>query len=386
MIVIFKNDEIYAVDKQLLQDLNTDLEHLSTVLSSIKLSLSYLENKKIIIQNKSFSVNEIDILSIDNLKVFDLKQETTIKNFEENLIPIEEYTLKEHTSNEELTLNLENELLKEPETLQVSVEETLSHKEETPQFDLNLKEPEIHHSIEEISPQIEKESQFDLNLKEPSENLEVQYQTPEENENIQPLEENVIKINFENDYDEISKILSMNKEEIQNLIQEDLEKASNDLGIDINTLQTFTDDLIKQINENKNKFYEAIQKHDYKKLHELAHSLKGAALNLRLSNIALILKYIDEKSKAKENIDTIKYLVDKFYNFINYIKPQSNQKIKETNVKITPEIKKLIIKTIKNYTATQNHKKLKKDLQYIEKILGIKIDSIEELQNIIKGI
>jgi len=401
MIVIFKNDKIYAVDKRLLQNLNTTLENLNTVLSSIKLGLSYLENQKINIQNKEFNINQIDLLSVDNLKVFDLQETSTTEDF----IPIE--PAKEHIQNDEFILNIEN--LKESETPKLSIEEVTPQIEKEPQFDLNINEPQPYQSTEEITPNIQyqfdlnikepkisqssneeistqtkNEPQFDLNLKESSQNTETQYQTPQLSENIKPIEEGVIKINFENDYDEISKMLSMNKEEIQKLIKEDLEKASKDLGIDINTLNTLTNDLIKQINDNKNNFYEAIEKHDYKKLHELAHSLKGAALNLRLSNIALILKYIDEKSKAKENIDTIEYLIEKFYNFIDNIQPSSNKTI-NNNIKITPKIKNLIIKTIKNYTATQNRKKLKKDLQYIEKILGIKIDSIEELQNIIKG-
>jgi len=404
MIVIFKDDKIYAVDKNLLQNLNITLENLNTVLSSIKLGLSYLENRKISIQNREFNINQIDILSVDNLKVFDLQEASEVL---EDFIPIE--PVKDLTQNDEITLNIEN--FQKPATSHPSIQEITPQIEKEPQFDisindlqpyqsieettpkiqedhfeLNFKEPEISPlSAEEISPQPKNEPQFDLNLKEHSQNIEVQYQTPQQNENIKPVEENIIKINFENDYDEISKMLSMNKEEIQKLIKEDLEKASKDLGIDINTLSTLTNDLIKQINDNKNKFYEAIEKHDYKKLHELAHSLKGAALNLRLSNIALILKYIDEKSKAKENIDTIKYLIDKFYNFIDNIQPNSNKTYGNINIKTTPKIKNLIIKTLKHYTATQNRKKLKKDLQYIEKILGIKIDSIEELQNIIKG-
>jgi len=416
MIVIFKNDEIYAVDKKLLQDLNTNLENLNTILSSIKLSLSYLENQKINIQNKYFNVVQIDILSIDNLKVFDLTEEISSK---EEIIPIEEHPL-----NEEFSLEIkEPEIQPKPETIfpeislsqttQQNLEESLS--KETSQVEISLPNntlqsetlPEISLSEETLQPEIsfsnntpqsetlpeislsENTSQPEISISETipefNTNLEgLQNQQPQQ-ENIQPIEEGVIKISFENDYDEISNILSLNKEEIQKLIQEDLEKASKDLGVDLDLLNDLIKDLLKQINENKNAFYEAINNYDYEKLHKLAHSLKGAALNLRLSNIALILKYIDEKSKAKENIENIKYLIDKFYNFIENIQ-SSNINTNNVNLKITPEIKNLIINTIKNYTATQNTKKLKKDLKYIEKILGIKIDSIEELQNIIKGI
>jgi len=412
MIVIFKNDEIYAVDKKLLQDLDTNLENLNTILSSIKLSLSYLENQKINIQNKYFNVVQIDILSIDNLKVFDLTEEISSKE--------EIMSLEAHPLNEEFSLEIkEPEIQPKPETIfpEISLSQTtqqnLEESLETSQVEISLPNntlqsetlPEISLSEEILQPEIsfsnntpqsetlpeislsENTSQPEISISESipqfDTNLEsLQNQQPQQ-ENIQPIEEGVIKISFENEYDEISNILSLNKEEIQKLIQEDLEKASKDLGVDLNLLNDLIKDLLKQINENKSAFYEAIKNSDYEKLHKLAHSLKGAALNLRLSNIALILKYIDEKSKAKENIENIKYLIDKFYNFIENI--QSSKNINNVNLKITPEIKNLIINTIKNYTATQNTKKLKKDLKYIEKILGIKIDSIEELQNIIKG-
>ena len=413
MIVIFKNDEIYAVDKKLLQDLNTNLENLNTILSSIKLSLSYLENQKINIQNKYFNVEQIDILSIDNLKVFDLTEEISSK---EEIMPLEEHPLNEEFSLEikepeiqskpetifpEISLsqptpqNLEESLQKETSQVEVSLSNNTLQSETLPEISLSEEtlQPEIsfsnNPSQSETLPEIslsENISQPEISISEtiPEFNTNIEgLQNQPQQENIQPMEEGVIKISFENDYDEISNILSLNKEEIQKLIQEDLEKASKDLGVDLNLLNDLIKDLLKQINENKNAFYEAINNYDYEKLHKLAHSLKGAALNLRLSNIALILKYIDEKSKAKENIENIKYLIDKFYNFIENIQSSN---INNVNLKITPEIKNLIINTIKNYTATQNTKKLKKDLKYIEKILGIKIDSIEELQNIIKGI
>jgi len=343
MIVIFKNEKIYAVDKKLLQELNTTFENLNSTLSSIEFTLCSLQNQYITIEHIDFRVKQIDILAIDNLKIFKLTKLSQNK-FEESI-------------------EIQPTLDTKQEVLEPNFEPKMNYEENLTTTTLNTETIEENKSLS------------------PSPDFSINNTTEEKPlDELTPLkEENVIRITFESENKEISNILSMNKEEIQELMKNDLEKASNDLGIDIQTLSNLTNDLIKQIEDNKNNFYTALENYDYKKLHEISHSLKGAALNLRLSNIALILKYIDEKSKAQESIDTIEDLINKFYTFIQNIKGDKQ------NIQLSNEMKNLIAKTIQNYTATQNLKKFKKDLKYIEKILGIKIETLEELQNIIKG-
>ena len=161
--------------------------------------------------------------------------------------------------------------------------------------------------------------------------------------------------------------------------------------MDIDSIMDLYKELIKQIENSKSKFYSALKSNNYEEIHKIAHSLKGAALNLRISNLALILKTIDEKSKSKTSFDTLEFLINNFYSFVEKVKNLNlteethNKTENETNVKIPDYLKELILNTIKNYLSTQNEKKLKKDLKYIEKLLNVKINSIEELQQLIKA-
>jgi hypothetical protein len=47
-------------------------------------------------------------------------------------------------------------------------------------------------------------------------------------------------------------------------------------------------------------------------------------------------------------------------------------------------MKELIVHVINEYLSTQNEKKFKKNLKYIEKMLNIKINSLKELQELVK--
>ena len=73
MIVLFQNNKIVAIDKKLLQILNTSLENLDKVLSTLKLSITALTNENLIIENKTFKVEEIELLSIENIKAYKLE-------------------------------------------------------------------------------------------------------------------------------------------------------------------------------------------------------------------------------------------------------------------------------------------------------------------------
>ena len=155
--------------------------------------------------------------------------------------------------------------------------------------------------------------------------------------------------------------------------------------MDIETIKELYNELVNQIDTNKKAFYNAIKTKDYEEMHKISHLLKGASLNLRLSNLAIILKTIDEKSKEKISFDKLEFLVNNFYTFVNKVKTLELETNSSTPDKMPAFVKELILETIKNYVETQNEKKLKKDLKYIEKLLNTKINSIEELQSIVKG-
>lgn len=349
MILIFKDDKLIGIEKELLNELNVDLATLNNIISPIELYIHTLKNENINILSKNFKISEKPILSVENIKVFELIPQS----FSNETIPTE--TL-------ETPKSLEEELFKE----------TL----------LNLGE-ENKTDLINIAPE-----------KEPEHIIPIENKTTEDKKlNVEPIlkeeelipKEEEITISFNDEYDEINQILALDKEKAKDLINQDLQKASKDLGIDIETLNNLFKTLLNQIEENKPVFKEALQQRDYDKLHKTAHLLKGAALNLRLSNIALILKTIDEESKKGSSIEKIEFLVNQFYSFIEKIKEENKKENSNISISIPENIKQLIIQTIKNYLATQNEKKFKKDLKYIEKLLNVKINSVEELENLIKA-
>ena len=343
MIVLLKNNKVIGADTNLLNKLNANLDNLSSKISQLELILSSFNGNELIIDNYAFNVEEIPLISLENLKAYNLTESSNLKPQTEELLELEE------TLNTQPIIEEFENITKEFEPL--NLEENLEEKKFEP---LNLEEKEL----------INQEPLF---IKEEKSS----------HEEMTPIEEREIKISFESSLDEINEILSLNKEEANKLIAQELQKASQDLGIDYKTIHDLYLDLLKQIKEEKENLYNAIEKKDYENIHKIAHKLKGAALNLRLSKLAHILKYIDEESKAKKPIEEIRFLVDKFYNFVSKLETKNNKEIPES-------IKNLILLTIKDYLATQNEKKFKKDLKYIEKILDTKINSLEELQELVK--
>ena len=340
MIVLFKDNKIIGADKKLLNQLSASLDNLSQIISELELIIASKQNNSISIHNNFFNIEEIPIVSIENIKAFNL-----IKSEKE-------------------TVDLENELL----NLNINQENELK--------EIKLQEPfeELETSTDNNTLTFETKP-----INEPIQTIqEPNFQEIKINEEIKPIiPEEEIKISFEDNFDEINSILSLNQKEANKLIAEELKKASEDLGIDYKMIHDLYNDLIKQFNNEKKNFYNAIEKNDYEKIHKTAHTLKGAALNLRLSKLGLILKYIDEESKMHKPIEQLKFLIDKFYAFVNKIENNKQTEIPEG-------IKNLILLTIKEYLATQNEKKFKKDLKYIEKLLNTKINSLEDLQELVK--
>jgi len=204
-------------------------------------------------------------------------------------------------------------------------------------------------------------------------------------------EEREIEISFEDDLEEVREILSSSKNDFNNAIINELKKASDELGIDYNELVTWFNQLIEQIKGEKKHLYKYILTKNYNSLHESYHKLKGAALNLRLSKIAIVLKKLDELSKNQEDIEKIKLITDDFYKLIEndsveIQQTKENGQKNQTSDKPDKFIEDIVLQTIQTYLQTQNEAQFEKDKKYIEKLLNTKIDSIEDLQNIIKGL
>ena len=355
MIIIFQNNQITAVDKKLLQILDCTLNDIGEKISQLDLALNSLQNNEIQIENQIFSIKKIEIISMEDFHIYELQ--TTASKTVQSFTPLEESFNSDITPSVEKTKTLEEEFSFNVNPIKEAPKETFLEES----CNLNIKSP------------LEEKQKTEKIKCETSENLLLETEPKE------------ISIIFDDEFEEIEKILSLNNEKAKKLILEDLEKAANDFEMDIETIKELYSDLINQIETNKSAFYNAIKAKDYEQIHKISHSLKGASLNLRLSNLAIILKTIDEKSKEKISFDKLEFLVNNFYTFVNKVKTLELETNSSTPDKMPAFVKELILETIKNYVETQNEKKLKKDLKYIEKLLNTKINSIEELQSIVKG-
>jgi HPt (histidine-containing phosphotransfer) domain-containing protein len=150
----------------------------------------------------------------------------------------------------------------------------------------------------------------------------------------------------------------------------------------------FYQDLLQQIRDEKDVIYRNLALKNYEELHKSYHKLKGAALNLRLSTIALILKNLDELSKKEEDVEILEEFTNKLYELLE--KKSSNNEestqTEEPKVEVPEYVKMLILQIINDYLENQNELQFQKDKKYIENILKVEINSIEDLQNLIKGI
>jgi len=400
MILVIKNGKVIGVDKTLLKVLDADFSNISSLINSIELEIAALKNTDININNKPLKVIKKDLLSLENIEVFEfalLEKAPTIqeeiqpiKTIEpleqiepletikpiEPLEPIEPITPIETTHTEELPA-IEKEELPTIEEFEekITIEEVPSIEKISPE---EIKP--ITPSTQE-TPKPKEEFNFEIETKKeiieelPKQAIELEIAPKEETK-----EHEEISISFEDEISEVEKILSLSNKEAKELIQNDLNQAKEELGIDDNMANELLEELFKQIESEKTSFHKALSNRDYDMIHKTAHKLKGAALNLRLSKLAYILKIIDEKSKQRASIDTLKKLINKFYEFFDKINEKPT-----TKPKIPTEIQQLIKKTLQEYLETQNEKKFKKDKKYIEKLLNTKINSIEDLKNILKG-
>ena len=79
------------------------------------------------------------------------------------------------------------------------------------------------------------------------------------------------------------------------------EGALDRLGGDREFLAELLEEMIKQVDMQFQALNEAVEKLDYKKLHQTAHGLKGASANLDITRLFHLFKEL-EKQGADENI------------------------------------------------------------------------------------
>ncbi|MEO1941879.1 MAG: hypothetical protein ABGW77_03190, partial [Campylobacterales bacterium] len=72
-MVIFKNGRIVAADKQFLKSINESLGTLSYLLNIIELQIADLKREKISLKGEEFQVKRVDLLTLENLEVFELE-------------------------------------------------------------------------------------------------------------------------------------------------------------------------------------------------------------------------------------------------------------------------------------------------------------------------
>jgi len=385
MVLLFKNGQICGVDKELLKALDADLHDLSQIVNQLEFEIASLKNESLIVKEKSLYPKKIELLSTEDIEVFEVTLSSQTLSQEPQIIPQEQFEeeLPQIQPQEEIpiiTPQEQFEPVNEELTLK-EIEPTIKPLEEvtSEQFP-EINEPQIQEEKPVFEETLElKEPEFEMPQPEALQTPEIpETPAPEELVPVEKKEEK-ISLTFEDDLEEVNKILDLPKEKAQELIKEEVKQAAEELGIDESMTKELLQELYQQIDEEKENFKKALDEKDYDKLHKIAHKLKGAALNLRLSKLAFILKNIDEKAKEHAAISIMKELIEKFYKFVDKIHEKSE------SIAIPEHIKTAIVQTIQNYLETQDEKKFKKDKKYIEKILNRQIDSIEDLQKLIKG-
>jgi len=242
----------------------------------------------------------------------------------------------------------------------------------------------LESSIDENETKQNDELNIDpISLDEPQEE---QTQTPEEEENTLKLDDTLelsadeetfgkidesvnkedeiidLGLDFEEEKDtsqeEFMQFLSLPKKEVEEFIKNELKNASNELSIDIETIEELFEDFKVQIKEEKMAFYDALNNNDYKTLDQIAHKLKGVAYNLRLFKVGKVFETIDELAKKEASKENIKPFVDKIYLFLDKINSEIDNIFTEQNeqnivtsavVGFLNEIKKGDLQTIKKH-------------------------------------
>lgn len=172
---------------------------------------------------------------------------------------------------------------KEPETFQIEVDfSTITDtiKEQTPILDSPINENEIEESIK-----LEKDESKELHISS-----------------------------------EIQSFLNLSTTQLEKQIEEDLQKASIDLGVDTEIMKQFFEDFISQVKDEKENLYTYLNEKDFDEIHKCSHKLKGVALNLRLKNFGELFEELDRLAQSKTDISELRFVVKNVYTLLNELK------------------------------------------------------------------
>jgi len=95
----------------------------------------------------------------------------------------------------------------------------------------------------------------------------------------------------------------------------DFEVCANEIGLPVNTIKKIITKFISSIDKDLDDLKLSITNNDYKSITNIAHKIKGAALNLRINDIALYTKSIEEQGINEMNVS----IDDDFTNLINIV-------------------------------------------------------------------
>jgi HPt (histidine-containing phosphotransfer) domain-containing protein len=381
ILVISDNDTIIGSDKEFLN--NKSFEELKSSISEIDIIKlqTEVDNFEFTLNNKEYSVTKTKILTENGyMNLFNFKLIKSLSSSESDFQiepvtspepelsfnPVEEEP-KSDFQIEPITSDNSNNNIENDEEIQFDLGFSLSDTDTNEEEPLTSPEPELSFNPIEDEPKsdfqiepvtspepefsfnpIEEESKSDFqieptpdNAPEKEEELDFGLETePEPKKPVTKMEVKNMDIGEEIELDfgivdetenkieidkKILEFLSLPKNELDIFIHKELEQAAKDLSIDMDTINEFFDEFIQQVKDEQEFFENEIASQNYEDLHKSAHKLKGVALNLRLEKFGELFKTIDNLSKQRVQIDKIKELIDKLYQFMNKLQVENGE-------------------------------------------------------------
>jgi len=398
--------KINSTDTNVMQNLEIEEVKIESPEKSDKLSI---DNNSLNLDANSLSFEQIASEPIQELSIDDTPNETPTQelSFDDNLLGNDLL----NADNNSLTLDSTPEPIQE-----LSIDDTPN---ETPTQELsfgdNLLGDDLLNSnnnsltldstpepIQELSiddtPKIDIDNGLTIEIdSEPSLDLEISDETPIQESSTNELDiSNDLSLDLgieENKNDDMPSLdfgfdnMEESSEHIDIEISKDdikieLDNASKELSIDMDTIQTFFKDFIQQIFDEKDIFFNAITNNDYDTLHKSAHKLKGVALNLRVNKFASLFKSIDDLAKEHKNIKTIDNILNNLYQVLEDLEQSSNNGLTINKV-IADDEKLMLLNAFNQFLDTIKQKDaqtIKKELLNSYQLIPIeKIKKVQEL-------
>lgn len=83
----------------------------------------------------------------------------------------------------------------------------------------------------------------------------------------------------------------------------DLEQIANKLDFELEDVKMLMEVFLETTDELMDELQKAIYENDLKKIYTLSHTIKGSSSNLTLVNISSLAAEIEQKSRAKKDIN-----------------------------------------------------------------------------------